>query len=303
MKQKRILPKDKVALIVLILTTAYFAIVTWRSIFQTFILSFQQSSVLESHWVGLENYRHLLFGDMIFRKALRNSFMYALLMIPATLVVGLILAVLLNEVKNLTLRGIFSAPTFLSNVVPIVAVAIVWRFMYQPSSIGLFNSILRLFHLGPFMWLRSSKTALLSIAIMGVWKQAGFTMLIYLAALQAIPQELYEAAMVDGANAWQRLKSITLPLLMPTTLFLIVMRTSGAFNIFSEIMVMTTGEGELGGTGGPAYSTISVMLYLYNQAFRYLHYGYASAIAVVLFVVLGTVTVFQFKFLPSSYEY
>jgi len=302
MKAERIFPKDRFALIVLILTTLYFAIVMWRSIFQTFMLSFQQSSVLESHWVGLENYRRLLLEDMIFRKAVRNSFMYTLMMVPATTVVGLILALLLNEVKNLTLRSTFSAPAFLSNVVPIVAVAIVWRFMYQPSSIGLFNNILGLFGLGPLMWLRSSKTALLSIAIMGVWKQAGFTMLIYLAALQAIPQELYEAAMVDGANAWHRLKSITLPLLMPTTLFLLVMQTIGAFNIFSEILVMTTGEGGEGAAGGPAYSTISVILYLYNQAFRYMHYGYGSAIAAVLFVILVTVTVVQFKFLPASYE-
>ncbi|MFH1928114.1 MAG: sugar ABC transporter permease [Chloroflexota bacterium] len=302
MKTERIIPKDKTALIILILTTLFFAIVMWRSIAQTFMLGFQRAGVMKSEWVGLDNYRRLLLEDDIFRKALMNSFIYVLMIVPATTVVGLTMALLLNEVKNLTLRGAFSAPAFLSNVVPIVAVAIVWRFMYQPSSLGLFNSVLGLFGIGPLLWLRSPDTAKLSITIMGVWKGAGFTMLIYLAALQAIPQELYEAAMVDGANAWQRLRSITLPLLMSTTLFLIVMGTIGTFGIFSEIYVMTTGEGGEGAVGGPAYSTISVVLYLFNHAFRYFHYGYASAIAVVMFLILVTIAVLQFKFLPKGYE-
>jgi len=302
MKAERVFPRDKTALIILIFATLFFAIVMWRSIAQTFMLGFQRAGVLESEWIGLENYRSLLLKDDIFRKALANSFIYVLMIVPATTVLGLALAILLNEVKNLTLRGAFSAPAFLSNVVPIVAVAIVWRFMYQPSSRGLFNTVLRLFGLGPLLWLRSPDTAKLSLAIMGVWKGAGFSMLIYLAALQAIPQELYEAAMVDGANAWHRFKSITLPLLMPTTLFLIVMGTIGTFGIFGEIFVMTTGEGGEGAVGGPAYSTISLMIYLYNQAFKYLHYGYASAIAVIMFLILATIAVLQFKFLPKGYE-
>ena len=303
MKAERFFPKDKTILIVLILTTLFFSVVTWRSILQTFMLGFQRyETIAKVHWVGLDNYRRLL-NDDIFFKSIRNSFVYALMVVPATLVVGLLLAILLNGVKNLTLRGTYSASAFLANIVPIVAVAIVWRFMYRPSDIGLFNSLLHLFGIKPLMWLRSSKTALLSLAIMGVWKGAGYYMLIYLAGLQAIPQEYYEAAMVDGANAWQRFRYVTLPLLTPTTVFLVTTGTMGALMMFAEVWVMTTGEGGAGAAGGPAYSTITIMLYLFNTAFSYFHYGYASAIAVVTFIISMLIGMIQFRVLRATFEY
>ena len=173
MKTECLLPKDRLAKLVLLLSIAFFAVVLWYPIIQTFIWSFQKRFMFQAEWVGLDNFRRLFTDDPIFINSIKVSFTYALMVVPGVVVLGLILAVLINSIKNVTLRGYFTASYFIAYVVPLVAVAIVWRYMFEPSRLGLFNSILGLFHLGPIRWLDSTRTALAPLAIDGLCTTIG----------------------------------------------------------------------------------------------------------------------------------
>ena len=241
MQDQSFFPKDKTAMVVLLVAAAFFALVRLYPIFDALVLSLQHKVGAQQYWVGLENFR-TLFKDTIFLKSVLNSFRYTAMAVPGVVAMGLILAMLVNGVKNTLLRGVFTASFFLAYVVPLVAVAVMWRYLYLPSRMGLFNALLGLIGLGPVRWLDSPKTALLSLAIVRVWKYAGYAMVLFLAGLQAIPDTFYEAAMIDGANRWQRFRHITLPLLTPTTLFVVMVSILSAFMMFTEVYVMTGGQ-------------------------------------------------------------
>jgi ABC-type sugar transport system permease subunit len=218
--------------------------------------------------------------------------------------VGLILAMLVNSVRNTLWRGAFTTSFFLAYVVPLVAVAVMWRYLYLPSRMGLFNALLGLIGLGPIRWLDSPKTALLSLAIVRVWKYSGYAMVLFLAGLQAIPDTFYEAAMIDGANRWQRFRHITLPLLTPTTLFVVMVSILSAFMMFTEVYVMTGGQ--VSGAdvrGGPQFSTTTMVFHIYTTAFEHFKMGYASAMTVILLILMVIVSVIQFKYLRPTWEY
>jgi ABC-type sugar transport system permease subunit len=224
--------------------------------------------------------------------------------VPGVVVVGLTLALLLNGVRNTLLRGVFTTSFFLAYVVPLVAVAVMWRFLFMPSRMGLFNAFLGLVDLGPVRWLDSPKTALLSLAIVRVWKYAGYAMVLFLAGLQAIPSTFYEAATIDGANRLQRFRHITLPLLTPTTLFVLMVSILSAFMMFTEVYVMTGGQ--VSGSdvrGGPQFSTTTMVYNIYTTAFEHFKMGYASAMTVVLLILMVFVSLIQFKFLRPTWEY
>jgi multiple sugar transport system permease protein len=186
-------------------------------------------------------------------------------------------------------------------VVPLVAVAIVWRYMFEPSRIGLFNAILGALGLSPLRWLASPRTSLLSLAIVSIWKNIGYVLVIYLAGLQTIPDVFHEAAMIDGANRWQRFRHVTLPLLVPTILFALVLSTISAMMMFTEAFVLTIQSGQM--PGGPLGSTTTMVLYIYQSAFSFQKEGYASAIAVILFVIILMITFVQFRVVRSRFEY
>ncbi|WP_248927998.1 carbohydrate ABC transporter permease [Paenibacillus hamazuiensis] len=235
-------------------------------------------------FVGFDNYVHL-FGNPAFYSTLTRTLLYTVLTVPAAMTISLAFAILLDKgVRSLITiyRTLFFAPIITSTV----AISVVWMFIYHPDY-GLANSVLQSLGLQPLKWLNASSTALLSLAIMAVWKQIGFCVIIYLAGLQGIPAELEEAAKVDGAGRYRVLASIKLPLLTPTVFFLVVYLTIEQLQTFAQVDVMTK--------GGPAGSTELIVMHLYNYAFERFQMGYASAIAMVLLVIILLLTWVQMR--------
>jgi multiple sugar transport system permease protein/alpha-1,4-digalacturonate transport system permease protein len=234
-------------------------------------------------WTGLENFR-LLLHDASFWTALRNTVYYTAFHIPLTLAAALALALLLNR----RLRGVafFRTVAFFPYITSIVAIAQVWNMLFSPGY-GPINEILRAVGVDhPPGWTTSADWSMPAVIIVGTWREMGYYMLLFLAGLQTIPAQLHEAATVDGANAWQRFRAVTLPGLRPTTFFVTVMLTIGSFKVFDLILVMTN--------GGPGQSTLVLSQYIYQKGFTENQFGYASAISVVLFAVCLFVTVAQF---------
>jgi len=235
-------------------------------------------------WVGLKNYTRLL-EDETFLTAFKNTLLYTGIFLPIQISASLGIALLLN-VKfpgRSFCRAVFFAPY----IVTLVATSAVWKWLYDPTS-GLINAVLEELNLPTSLWLLGENTALGSVIIYSVWQSIGYGMIIFLAGLQGIPQQYYEAAQIDGASNFQSFLHITLPLLVPIMLFVLVMMTIASFGVFSQIYVMTQ--------GGPAYATLVLVLYMYNQAFTFLKFGYGAAIAVVFFVFVLTVTLIELKF-------
>ena len=238
-------------------------------------------------FVGLQQYT-ALFGDPQFRKSMVNTAYVVVLGIPVTMAVALALAVALNN--GITrFRTVFRVGFYTPVVTSIVAVAVVWRFILQPD--GMLNTMLAWVGISGPDWLHSTTWALPSLIVMTVWRNMGTLMVIFLAGLQNIPAEVQEAAVMDGANAWQRFRRITLPLLRPTLLLSAVLLSVGYLQFFEESFVMTQ--------GGPLDSTLSVSYFTYNQ-FGFGKYGYAAAASYVLFAVIAALSVLQFRLLRTK---
>ena len=232
--------------------------------------------------VGLANYVRLL-GDARFWTALGNTVWFVLVAGPASIGISLA-AALLVDAKVVRGRAIFRTILFLPVVTTLVAVAVVWRYLYHPRY-GLLNQLLGAVGIDPIDWLGDPAWALPALALLAVWKNFGFNMLIFLAGLQAIPERLSEAARLDGAGRWQELWHVTLPLLAPTFVFVGVITTIGYLQLFAEPYVMTQ--------GGPANSTLSVVLLMYEEGFRWWNLGYGAAVAFVLFTLILVVSLVQ----------
>ena len=228
-------------------------------------------------FVGARNYVEL-FQDPVFWVALRNTLVFVAVGAPLSVAVSLGAALLLQS-RGLRAKGLFRTLLFLPVVTTLVAVAVVWRYLYHPR-VGLLNQALGAVGFAPVDWLGDPRFALASLIALAVWKNFGFNMVIFVAGLQAIPERLYEAARLDGANRAQLLRHVTLPLLAPTTSFVLVMTLIGHFQLFAEPYVMTQ--------GGPEDATRSLVLLMYEQGFRWWSLGQAAALAFVLFaIVLG----------------
>jgi multiple sugar transport system permease protein len=232
--------------------------------------------------VGLANYVRLLH-DARFWSALRNTVWFVLVAGPASIGVSLA-AALLVDAKVVRGCAIFRTILFLPVVTTLVAVAVVWRYLYHPRY-GLLNQLLGAVGIAPIDWLGDPAWALPALALLAVWKNFGFNMLIFLAGLQAIPERLSEAARLDGAGRWQELWHVTVPMLAPTFVFVGVITTIGYLQLFAEPYVMTQ--------GGPANSTLSVVLLMYEEGFRWWNLGYGAAVAFVLFALILTVSLLQ----------
>jgi multiple sugar transport system permease protein len=238
-----------------------------------------------ARFVGWKNYAQL-FHDPLFWKALSNTLYFLVAGGPLSIAVSLGAALVLHSriVRHKTLfRFIFFAPV----VTTLVAVAIVWRFIYHPR-FGLLNYALSLAGIAPVDWLGDSDWAMPAIILMAVWKNFGYNMIIFIAGLQNIPESLYEAASMDGAGPLQQLRSITIPMLAPTTLFITVITMIGYFQLFAEPYVMTQ--------GGPLNSTLSIVLLMYQQGFRWWNMGYSAAVAFVLFLIILIASIVQTRF-------
>jgi multiple sugar transport system permease protein len=260
----------------------------------SFITSFTDMRVtdirspLDINFVGFDNYAEVL-EDGRFRKAARNTAIYVLVTTPATIGLGLLVALALNQ-KIVRFRNTFRVGFFLPYVTSIVAIAVVWRILLGTST-GLINGILEQIGIDGPGWLSDPSWALWSIMLMTTWKGIGLQMIIFLAGLQAIPNELYEAAAVDGAGKWQKFRYVTLPVLKPTLLFSTVVASIGLMQVFDEPYVMTQ--------GGPLDSTVTIALYAVDQ-FGFGNYGETAAVSYLLFVAIGTLTLIQFRVLRSD---
>ncbi len=241
-------------------------------------------------FVGLSNY-FKLFNDELFFKALFNTFYFVLIGGPLSIIVSLSTALLLNS-QLVRFKKFFRTIYFLPVVTTIVAVAIVWRYLYHPR-FGIINYLLSFLGINPIDWLGDPVFAMPAIIILAVWKNFGYNMILFVAGLQNIPSELYEAAELDGASSWFKFKTITFPLLAPTTFFISIITMIGYFQLFAEPYVMTQ--------GGPLNSTLSIVLYMYQEGFRWWNIGYSVSIAFVLFLIILIVTILQFRYEKRIY--
>lgn len=250
------------------------------------IISFTEWDILRApKVVGLKNYIDLFTRDNLFWVSLRNSAVYVLLTVTSGIVASLGLALLMKQkVKGI---GLFKVAMFVPVVTPAVAVAFIWSWIYN-SDIGLLNAGLVALGLPKIGWLTDPSMAMISLAILGVWKSAGYYAIIFLAALQDVPDVYYEAASIDGATAWQKFWKITLPLITPAILFVIIIAVIGSFQVFDQVYLMTN-------NGGPGTATYVYNLHLYNNAFRHFKMGTGAAMAYILFGILFVVTYLQFR--------
>ncbi|WP_238152534.1 carbohydrate ABC transporter permease [Kribbella speibonae] len=232
-------------------------------------------------FIALDNYTRLL-SDNVFHEALLVTVTYTVIFVPLTVLLSLGTAVLLHQV--VWNRGFFRGVFFLPYVTSIVLAAVIWKWIYDAQD-GLLNSVLGLVNIGPIDFLSQSSTVLPSIAVTSAWKGFGYSMLILLAGLQAVPKSYLEAAMIDGAGTWQRFRYVTLPQLRPVLFFVLVIETIGAFQVFDAMYVMTG--------GGPVRSSYSLVYFLYDSGFKYFDFGYASAIGLVLFLIVLIVSLVQ----------
>lgn len=233
-------------------------------------------------FVGIDNYVKLLSDDPVFRRVLLNTAYYVAGTVPATVILSLLLALAMNA----NVRGIsfFRAVFFIPVISASVAVAMMWRWIFN-TDYGLLNLWFTTVGLPRIPWLSSTAWAMPALIIMAVWKSLGFNMVIFLAGLQGISPPLYEAASIDGANRWHRFRYITVPMLAPTTFFVLIISVIGSFQVFDLAFVLTK--------GGPGDATNTMVLYIYNQAFQFFHMGYAAAIAWVLFAIIFVITLLQ----------
>jgi multiple sugar transport system permease protein len=247
-------------------------------------LSFCKYDLHTLQWVGAKNYEVLLTRDPLFWKSLGNTAIYVLFSVPLGLTGSLLIALLLNQkVKGMP---VFRTLFYLPSLVPAVASALVWAWVFHPDA-GILNYGLSLLGIKGPAWLTDPKTALTSLIIMALWGVGGGRMIIFLAGLQGISDELYEAAALDGARGWSQFRHVTLPMLSPTIFFNMVLGIIGSFQVFTSAYIMTG--------GGPDNATLMYVLYLYNNAFRFFKLGKASAMAWILFAILLVFTVIQFK--------
>lgn len=261
------------------LSALFYSFTDWDGLSQSF------------QFVGIDNYERAFTGDTIFRKSIGNNLKFMLVVVIFQTVVALAFAliVLKNNKTTIFLRALYFFPTILSSV----SVAFIWSFIYDPS-LGILNQVLELVGLGFLAqnWLGNADIAIYSLAVTQIWFHAGQMLIIFVAGLQAIPDELYEVAKIEGANKWQTFRTVTWPLLAPSATIVIAYTTIQSFKAFDLVFAMTG--------GGPNNSTEIVATYIFDIAFRSYQFGYASAISVIFMIIIAIITFLQFKALRSD---
>jgi len=291
----RMMRKEWTAYLFLLPSLLQFAVLLVFPVLFSFYLSFHEWNILEpaKPFVGLDNYSRLL-GDRRVRQAIVNTIYYTVVSVPATLFCGLLVALLLNN--QIRGRGLFRAMYYLPGVTSAVAVAVVWKWIFN-GDFGLINYYLMQLGLisEPIRWLTDPNLAMPAVIMVSVWGGVGGCMIIYLAGLQAIPEEMYDAAKVDGAGPIRMLFSITIPLLAPATFFLLITSIIGAFQQFGLPYLLTA--------GGPVGRTTTIAYYLYTSAFRNFEMGYAAAMSYVLFAMIFVFTLLHMRFSYRDINY
>ncbi|MDR3276883.1 MAG: sugar ABC transporter permease [Treponema sp.] len=265
---------------------AGFLIFTAIPVVMGLVISFTNYSGFPgASFVGFENYLRM-FKDSQFVAALQNNLVYSLISVPLTILVSLVLALMLN--KDIPLGGVYKTLYFFPNLTSTVAVSCVFMLLFEPNN-GPINHFLGMLIPQEFLprWFFSTKTALITVVLVVVWKQAGYYMIMFLAGLKNIPQHLYEAARIDGANAWQSFWHVTWPMLSPTTFMVTILGIIASFQVFDIINITTK--------GGPGRSTTVLVFRIYREAFRDWRMGYGSAIAYFLFLIILIITIIQWQ--------
>lgn len=258
----------------------------------SFVLSLTKWDLItDIKFIGLKNYQEL-FGDEIFLTSLVNTLKWVVLYIPLGLTLSFVLALAMDmPVRGI---GIFRTIFYLPYVSPILVVALLFTWMYN-TDFGIINYALNQIGLPSVPWLSNGNLAIFSICIMSVWKGAGYNMLIFLAALQGIPESLYEAADLDGITPFQKVIYIKIPLITPSIYYVMIMAVINAFQVFNEIYIMTS--------GGPGYSTYTMSYYLWSNAFSYNRFGYACSMSIIMFIIILAASLFQTQFLGKKVQY
>ncbi|TBL75180.1 sugar ABC transporter permease [Paenibacillus thalictri] len=242
-------------------------------------------------FVGLENFIDLL-KEKEFIQVIANSTIYTILTVTFIIVFSLLLALWLNRTG--ALYSFVQGAIFSPHIIALVSIAMIWGWLMDPEY-GLLNWIIGLFGFGKLAWLSSQSTALISLVIVAVWKGLGYNTLVFIAGLQSIPKDIYEAASLDRSNPWTTFYRLVLPMLSPTLFFLIIINMIGSFQVFETIAIMTQ--------GGPVNATNTLVFYIYEYGFRFFKIGYASAAGVVLLVIVGGLTIIYFKLMSKRVHY
>ena len=290
-------PRKNIAYLFLMPAMAAIFIFFFLPVLAALLMSFTDFDIYSlgdmsrARFVGLSNYLNLL-RNPLFWKAMQNTAYFVLVGVPLSVMASLLAALALQS-KLVRFKSLFRLSYFLPVVATLVAVAVIWRFIYHPR-FGIFNYMLGLFGIQPIDWLGNPRWALLALIIMAVWKGFGYNMIIFIAGLQNIPESLYEAANLDGANAWQVFRHVTLPMLTQTTSFITLTTLISYCQFFAEPYVMTD--------GGPLNSTLSIVLLMYREGFKFWRMGYSAALAFFLFGIILIVTLIQMRF-QKKYEF
>ncbi|UCZ52980.1 sugar ABC transporter permease [Bacillus shivajii] len=281
--------ENKVAYFFLLPKLVFFITFMLVPIVWAFFISFQDRGVFDVEWVGFKHYL-VAFESPIFRAALWNTFLFTIVTVPAFIITALVIATLIYPLGKWS-QTFFRSAFYLPTVTSMVIIAMVWRWMYN-YRFGLFNYIIEFFGFERVDWLGQTATALPSLMIMAILIPPGAGIIIYLAAMNNISPSLYEAADIDGASPLQKWFRITIPLLKPTTLYLVILSTIGSFQVFTQIIMMTG--------GGPGYATETLVHVIYKTAFRDFNFGLASAQSVILFFIIMAFAIFQFRTLRTE---
>ncbi len=269
----------------------YFLLIYFYPLLQSVGMSFFRGGFGETpQFVGLESYQNV-FTDPIFWMTVKNTLYFVILSVPATVFLALMVAVLLNRIQNKQFRDLLSAVYFLPLVTSLVAAALIWGWIYQPIY-GLANYLLVAIGFKPQQWLSSMGQVMPSLAVINIWLRIGFDTVIFLAALQSIPEELVEAATIDGATAPRVFRHITLPLLNTQIVMVLILELIFAFKVFDQVYATTV--------GGPANASRVIIMYLYDLAFKWFKFGEASVVAIFVFITLLIISVLQWAFLRKS---
>ena len=270
----------------LVMFTHYPAIATFYDSFFT-----NGTIIRPKLFAGFDNYSFLLI-DEVFITTLKNTLYFALGTVPVAILLSLAMALFVNQ--NIRGKGVVRLAYFTPTVLPMVAVANIWLFFYAPQ-IGLINKVIAYFGFSGLNWLGNSNTVLEALMVMTVWKEAGFFMIFYLAALQSLPKELYEAAKIEGASSWTCFWKITFPLIMPTTFFIMINAILNAFKLVDHLFILTK--------GGPDNASNLLLYYIYETAFSFFDYAYAATLTVVLLLILILVSYIQFSIIEKRIHY
>jgi ABC-type sugar transport system permease subunit len=262
----------------------YFSLVYFYPLFESVKLSFFRVGMgRPAQFIGFTAYQNV-FSDSMFWLTVRNTLYYVVLTVPATVFLSLMVALLLHRIQNKGFRDVLSAAYFLPQVMSLVAAALIWGWIYQPIY-GLANHVLSLVGVAPQRWLSSRTQVMPSLAVINVWLRLGFDTIIFLAALQSIPEELLEAARIDGANAYRAFRHIMLPLLNPQIVMVTILELITNVKVFDQVYATTV--------GGPANASRVIMMYLYDTAFQWFKFSEASVVAIFIFVSLLIASLLQ----------